>query len=144
MAPLQQHTATDIFQEQQLFFQIIVLERQIYAWVGVAPARLSTLCLATPTPLVRAQPTRCQRLAAWLPAAGLPPLLPVSSMPLLHVPLQDPVPAATSLLRGPGADDEITSMSQRLGEWGLRVRGGWSGGCSGTQCLGGCLYPDAP
>lgn len=28
---------------------------------------------------------------------------------------QDPVPSATSLLRGPGSDDEITSMSQRLG-----------------------------
>lgn len=31
---------------------------------------------------------------------------------------QDPVPAATSLLRGPGSsDDEITAMSQRLGGW---------------------------
>ena len=50
---MQQHTATDTFNDQQLFFQILVLERQLYCWVGTAQARMSTLTLAMPTPLVR-------------------------------------------------------------------------------------------
>jgi hypothetical protein len=49
---IEQHVAADMFQETQLHFQIVVLERQIFAWIGVAPPRLSTLCLATPTRLV--------------------------------------------------------------------------------------------
>lgn len=81
---LVQHTFSAIYQEQQqLFFQLVVLQRQIFAWVGTAPPRLASLCLATPTRL-------------------------------------DPVPAATSLLPGPGAaDEDLTSMAQRIAK---RVR----------------------
>lgn len=50
---MQQHTATDTFNDQQLFFQILVLERQLYCWVGTAQGRMSTLTLAMPTPRVR-------------------------------------------------------------------------------------------
>lgn len=50
---MKQHSFTALYQEQQLFFQVIMLQRQIFAWIGIAPPRLSTLCLATPTPLVR-------------------------------------------------------------------------------------------
>lgn len=57
-AAMLQHTASDVYNDQQLFFQILVLERQLYCWIGLAPARLSTLCLATPTPLVRAAARR--------------------------------------------------------------------------------------
>jgi hypothetical protein len=60
---IEQHVAADMFQETQLHFQIVVLERQIFVWIGVAPPRLSTLCLATPTRLVS---------AAALPAELLP------------------------------------------------------------------------
>ncbi|KAL4452358.1 hypothetical protein ABPG75_008020 [Micractinium tetrahymenae] len=76
---LVQHAFSATYQEEhQLFFQLVVLERQIFAWVGTAPPRLASLCLATPTRL-------------------------------------DPVPAATSLLPGPGtADEDLVSMAQRL------------------------------
>ncbi|KAL4450043.1 hypothetical protein ABPG77_010712 [Micractinium sp. CCAP 211/92] len=51
-AGLVQHTFSATFQEeQQLFFQLVVLQRQIYAWVGTAPPRLTSLCLAVPTRL---------------------------------------------------------------------------------------------
>lgn len=51
---LVQHTFSATFQEeQQLFFQLVILQRQIFAWVGTAPPRLASLCLATPTRLVR-------------------------------------------------------------------------------------------
>ena len=62
---IEQHVAADIFQETPLHFQIVVLERQIFAWIGVAPPRLSNLCLATPTRLVRAA-AYSRRLAALL------------------------------------------------------------------------------
>lgn len=58
---MQQHTASDVFNEQQLFFQVLVLERQLYCWIGAAPGRLSTLCLATPTRLVRGRRRRRRR-----------------------------------------------------------------------------------
>lgn len=48
---LQQHTASDVYQDQQIFFQIVVLERQIFAWAGTAPPRMGNLCLAMPTRL---------------------------------------------------------------------------------------------
>lgn len=63
------------------------------------------------------------------------------------------MPAATSLLRGPGSDDEITSMSQRLGGrpvgeafWGGRSGGGLGRPACTDRCsvavlpaCGGCV-----
>lgn len=74
---LVQHTFSAIYQEQQqLFFQLVVLQRQIFAWVGTAPPRLASLCLATPTRLVRLPPAggcKCEALrgAAFAIAATL-------------------------------------------------------------------------
>ena len=56
---LQQHTAADTFQDQALHFHIVVLQQQIFAWIGTTPPRLSNLCLATPTRLV--PPAACCR-----------------------------------------------------------------------------------
>lgn len=110
MAALSQHFAQDVYQEQPLFFHIIVLERQIYAWIGVAPPRLGSLCLATPTPLVRRR-RRCRCCLPIVPIGQPPTKAPPCALPL-H---QDPLPAATTLLRAAGSDDELVSMSQRLG-----------------------------
>ena len=80
---IQQHVAADMFQETQLHFQIVVLERQIFAWIGVAPAKLSTLCLATPTRLVSAAACLRRGELCWVqpacnpagcPAPGLTPI----------------------------------------------------------------------
>lgn len=68
---LAQHFAQDVYQEQPLYFQIIVLERQIYAWIGSAPPRLGSLCMATPTPLVRRRRRRCRRCCPKWPARRL-------------------------------------------------------------------------
>ncbi|PSC72300.1 phosphoglycolate phosphatase [Micractinium conductrix] len=48
---MQHHTASDSYQDTPVYFQIVVLERQIFAWVGVAPPRLANLQLAMPTRL---------------------------------------------------------------------------------------------
>ena len=66
---MQHHTASDSYQDTPVYFQIVVLERQIFAWVGVAPPRLANLQLAMPTRLVSRQPPPVQRLRAGL----LPP-----------------------------------------------------------------------
>ncbi len=73
-AGLVQHTFSAMFQEeQQLFFQLVVLPRQIYAWVGTAPPRLTSLCLAVPTRLVRAYLLR--QLPVQPSLASLPALM---------------------------------------------------------------------
>lgn len=73
-AGLVQHTFSATFQEeQQLFFQLVVLPRQIYAWVGTAPPRLTSLCLAVPTRLVRAYLLR--QLPVQPSLASLPALM---------------------------------------------------------------------
>jgi hypothetical protein len=66
---LEQHLATDVFQDQHLHFQIVVLDRQLFIWIGTEPACLNNLCLATPTRMVRRY--RCRRrrapgLTAWM------------------------------------------------------------------------------
>lgn len=50
--PIVEHRASDVFQDQQLHFQVVVLDRQLFIWIGVEPPRLSNLCMAMPTRLV--------------------------------------------------------------------------------------------
>lgn len=49
--PIVEHRASDVFQDQQLHFQVVVLDRQLFIWIGVEPPRLSNLCMAMPTRL---------------------------------------------------------------------------------------------
>ena len=88
---LQQHTAADTFQDQAVHFHIVVLQKQIFAWIGTTPPRLSNLCLATPTRLVKPLPPPAAAAAA-APRLHLESRATFAAMGLLvcclnHVPL---------------------------------------------------------
>lgn len=54
-----QHNARESFQGRQLHFQILVLDRQLFIWIGLEPPRLGNLSLAMPTHMVTADCGAC-------------------------------------------------------------------------------------
>jgi hypothetical protein len=74
-----QHIAREVFQERELHFQILVLDRQLFIWIGTEPPRLSNLSLAIPTHMVTVGPRCCAVLPQrWLADLGARPAGPRS------------------------------------------------------------------